>query len=1455
MKHLFLTLFSCLLFSSFLSAQTADFEDGCAPLTVNFTPPPGLSSYFWDFKDGTTSILQFPSNTFINPGSYDVELKQSAGGPTVGTITIDVFTKPSIQISADFQKGCRPLNVNLSDVTNLSPSVSVNAYNWVFGDGSTAQGEIINKTFNQSGDFDVTLELKTNLPSCDITKQFDDYINVSNRPNVSYITNPSNASACSAPLTVSFTNNSSSTHPLSYQWSMGNGSSFNTTNPPDQTYSTEGDFPVKLIAIDTNNCADSNIRIVSIGSPKINLDVPDTFCLNAPDTIFNRSSSGSVFWDFGADHTVEGYHNFRNPIIKYSTPGTKTITFNVAVGACVADTTFTVFVADASADFASSPTFACSLPYTVSFTPSASNGTFNWIFGDSSMSSQQNPSVTYPIIDESPYVIHKTEEFETTLIYTATNGCQDTIRKKDTLYRPTALMMPDRVKGCVPLTVTFSDSSFYYPTDTLEQWEWIFGDGNSTVKMDSTDVTHTYSMTGKYWAYLVVTNETGCVDTSYRTQIRVGDVMSPDFTVDLSNVCVGDSVQFNDITPAPLGDSIDTWNFNTESNRMFSCFQSSSPKWAYDRESGGQDVTMTVGFNGCYSSVNKSNLVNVSGPVAFINFKTFCDDPLSVQFYDSSLNATSVLWDFGDGTTSTATDPFHTYASTGDYTVSLQAENPGSNCPVNIQTTEINIRDIKADFSVIPEACYGVEHQFDASASVDVYENCYRGYNWTFEDSTMRPITTSSPIIRPRFFNNGFQEITLVTTDINGCLDTASKVIEVFQPLADFSIDDNTVCAPTTVNFSDLSTADTTIVGWEYRINDNDTLFTQNPSYLFDSFQPINEVMFIVKDSLGCQDTAFKNVDMYEPITNYTVNDRTVCLGDQTDFTATDFTTQGSNLNFRWVFGNGDTSFLQNPSLVYGTSGNYTVELLIEEVATACTNLYQETIDVVEYPVADFTIPNYTSKYLCQGTVQFNNTSTSVQPLQYSWDFGNGKTSVFEDPGTSYLSNGNYQVSLAVQMNQPYGCADTTTETVRIQSPQGDFLTDLHGDTICRLESVFFTLKDTVDLEYFKWEFGDGDTLANQDSVSHQYTFVPPSGQTIAKLVMSNADGSCPQTVDTIINIHEVTADFRRNNGIDTAYCFAPVQLTNLSNRATSWTWNFGDGNTQDQGNQLSYEYDSAGTYDITLAARNDNLNCNDSITKRVILFPNPDFFIVGDTLCEGETASVNSSVSEPSWTYNWSADPTSNFQGNGTASISTIPLLTTEYTLNVIDTNGCIGEDVDTVFVIPNLNLTDFDTTIVIGDRINLPVYANAGLFNFTWTPTDGLSCLDCLPPSIQPLEKVEYNLVIADKQGCFDYDVDFVVDIHPETFIKMPTTFSPNGDGVNDLIYVEGWGIKELVSYQIFNRWGELVFETNDLEEGWDGSYKGKIQNNDVYVFKVLVNTWRDEEKTLEGYINLVR
>ena len=469
------------------------------------------------------------------------------------------------------------------------------------------------------------------------------------------------------------------------------------------------------------------------------------------------------------------------------------------------------------ADFVVAPTYACEYPQVVNYssTSSSNANNFKWFFdGVLSTFSTQNISVTYPNINQSPYHIDRINLNEVLLLATSSAGCVDSILKTDTINTPTALMQPDTTMGCTPLTVTFFDASIKDSKHNLVQWEWFFGDGNSITSTNNSSQTHTYNTLGKHNAYLIVTNSVGCRDTSFFTVIQVGDTISPNFSVDNIDVCIGDTVQISDITNSPLKDSIDTWHYSSESDRLFSCFQNPNPIWIYNNEVGPQDITMTVGFNGCFTSTNKPALVNVKGAVANIYYNYFCNSPFTVEFQDSSINATSIEWQFGDGNISTLKNPSHTYASTGDYQVILKAENTISGCLPTYDTTVIFIRNITASINSDTLFCQNNYSILSATLSNDVYANCARGYRWSFSDTLMRPFTTDKDTSFFRFPTTGVQDIQLITTDINGCKDTTEDRIRVYGIDAQFTLDDDIICLPTTVNFTDLSTSDTTITSW-----------------------------------------------------------------------------------------------------------------------------------------------------------------------------------------------------------------------------------------------------------------------------------------------------------------------------------------------------------------------------------------------------------------------------------------------------------------------------------------------------------------------------------------------------------------------------------------------------------------------------------------------------------------
>lgn len=1434
-----------------LFGQSASTTQGCVPLEVQFTPPAGAPGHFWVFGDGATSQLSNPSNTFITPGTYTVQYSHSQGGPVQGTITINVYSKPVPTFTAEPESGCAPLTVQFTNTTQLNPGITITGFSWVFGGGGIASGANPTHTFTQAGSHFVSMGITTNLVTCNITEVYPDHITVSQSPVASFTTTPSPATACTAPLTVSFNNMSASGAGITYAWDFGNGATSTAQVPGPQTYNADGDYTVVLTVTNAEGCSSQFQRMVSIGQPSTAFSVPSDVCIGSTLQMVNESSAGNYLWTLGPGviFASGSSPNHANPTVVFTAGGQQTITLTTtsANGQCSSQQSHQVNVQEPTAEFTSGPTFSCELPMTVNFTPDDQTyASYEWTFGDDSTSTLTSPTHTYVNGDTNVYTWNQQIILETTLTVVTDIGCMASFTGNDTVWLPNAVFFPDVANGCIPLTVTFHDSSTAH--EGIVEWKWHLGDGTVVIATDSLPQSVTYTQPGHYASYLVVTTASGCTDTSYMVITEVGTPLSPAFTVDKTEICPGETVQFSNQTA--LADSVDAWHFYGEGYHQFHCWDEPEPSWTFNNVTGPLDVTLMAEFNGCYSSTTLNSLITVNGPIADIFYTYDCENPYTVTFENRSQDFTDIVWDFGDGNTSTEQDPVHTFPDRGDYTVTLTVSNNGNICPTDIDTVVIRIREIKAQFTSDSLLCNNVPNVFNAALSQDVHAHCHSGYTWQFNDPSMRPITTDSPDFPLNLNQTGEFEVTLIVKDMHGCRDTARSTVQLFGIDADFTSSLTQVCPGQQVTMTNASTSDTTITSYLWFLGSPFTTSTQeNPTHTFPTMTGGSvPIILIVTNAIGCVDADTLTLSMYQPTSNITTvpGIPNVCAGSEIEFNATN-----QSLDYVWSFQDGTgTQTGQSVTHEFQNGGQYIVTATFTEQGTGCSGTATRVVNVQNYPEAGFTHDADPSGIVCRPqNVVFTNASTTSVPVNVQWNLGNGTTGSSNPIGTVYSESGEFTATITVTTS--YGCQDTYSETMQVVGPQGSFFTDI--DVLCRGEEVTFTIQDTSEVYSYVWDFGDGNTVSNESPVSHAYMFVPPGGQTIAKLIVSSVNGACPVQSEQPIFIHEVVADYIRNNGIDTAICFQPYSFTNQSLNSDSFFWQFGDGTTFTGENPPVHEYPAPGTYTVSLGVANAQLGCNDTLITEVVLHPLPEVTAQGDTVCEGQMASLQVLDVISGADYLWTGTET--IIGPNQPNATTQPLFTALFNVDVTDSNGCTGTDEATVVVINPPVIADFDTAIVIGDSINLPFDADPSVYIINWSPSDGLTCDNCPLPGLQPMVDVEYLLEVTDILGCFTSSATFSVKIHPETFIKLPTTFTPNGDGNNDIIYVEGWGIKELLEFQIFNRWGEMVFESNDKEYGWDGYYKGVLQNNDVYAFKVRALTWRDETQMLEGYINLMR
>jgi gliding motility-associated-like protein len=383
----------------------------------------------------------------------------------------------------------------------------------------------------------------------------------------------------------------------------------------------------------------------------------------------------------------------------------------------------------------------------------------------------------------------------------------------------------------------------------------------------------------------------------------------------------------------------------------------------------------------------------------------------------------------------------------------------------------------------------------------------------------------------------------------------------------------------------------------------------------------------------------------------------------------------------------------------------------------------------------------------------------------------------------------------------------------------------------------------------FKWLFGDGETSTELSPV-HAYK---AKGTIYPALWLKN--NTCEVTLmNDPVYVSLVTAafDFPDNRSV---FCqYEEIEVSNQSVGYRDITWNIEDTLIVREPELAPMVLSTVGTLQIKLIVKDVN-GCTDSITKSITITSLPDFVIRGDTsVCRGSTSSLTINPADAGWSVLWQPleglnDPT-----------SFTPALTADssryYEATITDTSGCIS--IRGIFirvkqppVIRRLPLRD--TSLYIGESIELMVESSDPAASYTWSPDYRISCTSCNRPTVAPEYDVVYKAAIADE--CFLRNEEFPVDVIIDFYIEAPDAFSPNGDTHNDAFSLEMKNIREIKEFKIYNRWGDLVFETTHMDEGWNGMVKGKIQSIDTYAFYVRAITIHGYETEKKGTFMLIK
>jgi gliding motility-associated-like protein len=524
---------------------------------------------------------------------------------------------------------------------------------------------------------------------------------------------------------------------------------------------------------------------------------------------------------------------------------------------------------------------------------------------------------------------------------------------------------------------------------------------------------------------------------------------------------------------------------------------------------------------------------------------------------------------------------------TGIVTIVLTSTGNGQ-CLAVTDTMKILIGKTPTAGFTSSQICTGQLVTFTDTSVLGNVNDSIVSWNWTIggaNDTVQNPTHT--------YTTSGTDSVTLIIITNTGCTDTVMHVVNIHpSPTAAFTY--TVDCTVDSVYFTSTSSIPSgTITSWSWNFGDGNNSAVQNPVHSYTTAGTYTVSLTVTSDS-GCTATFSDTVSGCVSVQAGFTSSSSICAGLSLAFTDTSVISGVDSIaTWHWNFGDGGTDTVQNPSHTYASAGTYTVSLAIATISGAIDTAYS-TILVNPTPQASFTalsICGLDSVYFTDASTITGGTITS-----WSWNFGDGNTSIVQNPVHYYDSTGAYIVSLTVTSDS--GCTATFIDT--ITSAKG--ITAAFTDTAdCQFNVAFAdtSLMSSGDsLVAWIWTFGDGNSDTLQNPV-HTYT---TSGTYTVQLIVTSSGGCMDTVVNTVTLVPLPVADYIPAGG--TYYQGVPIDFSDASSNAASWSWTFGDGSASDTIQNPTHTYGSNGMMNVVLIVMNSS-GCPDTVNYNFKIYPN----------------------------------------------------------------------------------------------------------------------------------------------------------------------------------------------------------------------------------------------------------
>lgn len=1458
--------------------------------TLLIATPQTVGPYTIDWGDGgplqSGAALMPPLTvSHVYPGTvatYTVTFTEvSTGCVVTGVLTMEQSTSASIQIPiGGLTQVCAPHAVEfINSSTNVSPNT---VFTWDFGDGSplltfdnTNLGQTISHTYQQGTvDCETTVTL-TAENTCN-TLQGGASFATFNPIRIWDIDDASIAASatllCWPDRTVTFAN---TTERNCFQqgnifqryeywnfgdyWGTGQDSIIDWTPwPPTfpRTIQYPGIGTYEVMLLDSNYCGIDTafITINIVPPPSVSLTVtPDTICAGETAFFDQTTTGGANYfqWNYGTGGGFQ-WTGAGDQAFTYNTPGTYTVSYTASIqgatAGCADTATVVVTVLPRpTAAFTIDQDAACD-SITVTLTNSSISAVSHfWDFGDGTTSTLGSPP-PHSYIGPG----------DRTIMLTVTNalGCTHSVSQVVHVYAPPTVGI-QVTNLCFGEVATFTPVIGTDADNPVISWAWDLGDGTTSSLQSPT---HQYASAGTYVISLAVATPY-CGNSGVQwvsVQPRPVAAFTPDAVLGCSPFPVNFTNNSSDAT-------LYSWAFgdggsSTDQDAAHTFLNTTS-----------SDTVFTVQLIaaspfGC-ADTTLQNITVAPGVVAAFthNAQPGCA-PLDVDFVNNSTGATTYLWDFGDGTTSTDPVPSHTYVNNTFFldihTITLTAYSPAG-CQASTSQQVMVYPTPNFTFVAQPDSgCSPLTVTFPSIVGAV-------NYQWSFGDGA----TASGPSPTHTYINSTTNQlvlpVTLLGANAFGCVDTATASVTVYpNPTAQFTLSNTQGCHPLTAQLTNLSTG-ADMFSWNYGdgvVSDTSVAVHEHTWYNYAGPGAVLRTVSLTATTVhGCTSAMALPVEIYPDVTAAFVSDSVGCAPLPVQFVNV---SSGAS-TYAWMFGDGQYSTAPSPLHTYFNQGLADVLFAPTLVVTSnfgCADTASALIRVHPQPLAQF-VPALVSG--CQPLlVPFQD--LSIGAVQLDWQFGDGGT-VSGGPGNvshsySHPSSTPVVFNATLVATSAFGCSDTVSAPIQVYpAVTAAFTVNEAG---CSPVEVVLVNQSSGASSYV-WDMGDGITLVG-DAPAYTYVNNTPFDITRTITLTATSPYGCVSTMTRQVSVYPVPSAAFMATPFTQQYPNATVTLTNNS-APGNWShdWSFGDGGGSSLQAPGSYTYGTWGTFTITLIV--SGTFCTDTASQQVVItppLPTASFLGQGEGCAPLTVSFDNTSLQGLSYQWNFgdggtstADEPTYTYNVPGTYTV----------TLTAYGIGGGVSTAVKVDSVVVHPTATAFfvlqPEEVVIPTQPVFTYNLSANATSFLWDMGDGTTYTTFNP--------VHYY------QAAGDYDVVLMANNEwncPDTFmlesattaiasgdIRFPNAFTPGSGGPtggaydprgydNDVFFPVHEGV-ENYRLEIFNRWGELLFVSEDVAIGWDGWYRGRPAKQDVYVWKCHATFSDGRETVLKGDVTLLR